>query len=134
MPVQELRMYPCSQRKQPRTNPDSTPNTLDLSEGQHNTNKPGHWVRACPCVCVCVCVCAGLVKLLRKAVRELGTRACVYVEQCAKIEKDSTKQVHTQHVALHTTLHGHSICFASVQPSNPRPPIHISHRQSTRMF
>eukprot|EP00798_Chlamydomonas_sp_ICE-L_P013863 gene13863-19786_t len=36
---------------------------------------------------------AGLVKLLRKCVRELGTRASMYVEQCMRIEKDIVNQV-----------------------------------------
>ena len=38
---------------------------------------------------------AALVKLLRKCIKELGTRASMYVEQCMKVEKDLMKQIET---------------------------------------
>ena len=38
-------------------------------------------------------LCAGLVKLLRKCVRELGSRTSLYVDECMKVEKELVKQV-----------------------------------------
>ena len=36
---------------------------------------------------------AALVKLLRKCLRELGSRTSLYVDQCIKTERDLAKQV-----------------------------------------
>jgi hypothetical protein len=36
---------------------------------------------------------AGLVKLLRKAVRDMGGRASTFLDACLKMEKEQAKQV-----------------------------------------
>jgi hypothetical protein len=45
-----------------------------------------------------------LVKQLRKCVRELGSRASSYVDQCLKVEKDFLKQVEGIQLQSESTL------------------------------
>ena len=48
--------------------------------------------------------CTGLVKLLRKCMRELASRCSMYVDQCLKLEKDFMKQAGRRPLASSSTL------------------------------
>eukprot|EP00983_Pelagomonas_calceolata_P113350 1159973-Pelagomonas_calceolata.AAC.4 len=73
------------------------------------------------CVCTCAprCVrgsqgatygCGGLVKVLRKNVRELGSRTSGYVDQCIKLERELVQQVRVE-ARLHIHFQSWRACF-----------------------
>ena len=40
-----------------------------------------------------LCVHAELVKLLRKCIKDLGSRTTLYIDQCLKLEREYQQQV-----------------------------------------
>lgn len=61
-------------------------------------------VHMCQIVVLLLPPCTGLVKLLRKCVRELASRCSMYVDQCLKLEKDFMKQAGRRLLASSSTL------------------------------
>ncbi|PNH05811.1 Kinesin-2 [Tetrabaena socialis] len=47
---------------------------------------------------------AELVKLLRKCIKEMGSRTTLYIDQCIKLERENSQQVESVKLSTHTTL------------------------------